>query len=340
MKKTIFRSAAAILCAASLLFCGGCAKDKDDLKSSKVEQTVLMKIDGMEIPLEMYRYAALNHKADFEAGKTSDIWLGDAGSALLEKLNESVNDTLLSLYAVPLACRDYGIDPESKYITDMVEYEMEQVYASYDRDYDAYLEDLHTANMTDAVHRFILRNDILAEELLEKMIEAGDISQDKNAIRPILSGDDFIRVKQLLISTNEDLSDEEARVKAEGLLADINGGADFDELIRKHGRDLFMFSNNDGYYICRGTYQESFEKAAFSLAVGEHSGVIRTDAGYSILKRYEKDENYLTAHYDELAELYQISALNLYLEQRMEGILPESTDKLASYTIFNLDSTK
>ncbi len=340
MKKTILRSATAVLCAASVLFCGSCAKDKDDLKSTKVEQTVLMTIDGYEVPLELYRYVALNYKADYESGKSSDIWLGETGSALLAELNESVNETLVSLYSVLCVCDDYGIDPASQYITDTVEYEMDAVYTSYDRDYDAYLEDLRTANMNDAVYRFILRNDILSEELLEKMKEQGDIPDDQATIRAALSGDDFIRVKQILISTEETLTDDEALAKAEDLWKQVEAGANFDKLIQEHGRDLFMFSNDDGYYICRGTYQKSFEEAAFALAIGEHSGVIRTDAGYSILKRYEKEEDYLTTHYEELAELYQVSALNLFLEQRMEGIAPVATEKLAEYTIFNLESTK
>ena len=100
-----------------------------------------------------------------------------------------------------------------------------------------------------------------------------------------------------------------------------------------------MFNNPDGYYVTRGTYHEAFEETAFTLAVGEISGIVRTDAGWSILKRFEKEAGYLAEHFDELAMDYMSGLYNIRLEQHASTLSAEPTDLFASYTIFNLDTT-
>ena len=55
----------------------------------------------------------------------------------------------------------------------------------------------------------------------------------------------------------------------------VNKGEDFDALIKEYGGDLFLFNNDDGYYISRGNYYKAFEDTAFSLEVGETSDIIK-----------------------------------------------------------------
>ena len=64
-----------------------------------------------------------------------------------------------------------------------------------------------------------------------------------------------------------DLSDSLHR-KAVEILELVNKGEDFDALIKEYGGDLFLFNNDDGYYISRGNYYKAFEDTAFSLEVG------------------------------------------------------------------------
>ncbi|MBO7405046.1 MAG: peptidylprolyl isomerase [Clostridia bacterium] len=342
MPKTVFRVLCALLAVLFLFTAVSCGKKGEKLlESSKAEKTPVMKIGGYNVPMEIYRYLALNYKRDLEAGESADVWLGESGEALLEELEHDVTAALAYLYATVSLADDYGIHADDAYIADTVEMQMKALYEDYGDDYEAYVEYLRSYNMNDSVYRFFVRNDVLAEELVAEMEKRGEIPTDDASLRAILAGDEMVRVKQILV-TAEDMTDEEAEAAANSLLDRVRAGEDFDTLVQKEGRDLYMFNNPDGYYISRGSYHREFEDAAFSLAVGETSGVIRTDAGWSILKRYEKEQSYLNEHFDDLADEYITGQYNIRLEEREAALRAEGVEKLPAlenYPVFQLEAT-
>lgn len=327
----------ALVCLISLFSCG--KKDARILESSKLEKTPLMTVDGIDVPLELYRYVALNYKADYEAAYSSSVWSGADAAEKLEELDNNVKDTLVKLCATLSLCRKYGISEDDTYITDAVDQQMQDLYEEADNDYEGFDEYLRGHNMTDGVYRFIIRNDILAEELLARMIQNGELPSEEEELEAILTGPDFVRVKQILVPSDNGKTEAENEARAEELAAMAQAGEDFDALVQKYGGDLFMFNNPDGYYISRGNYHKAFEEAAFSLSVGEISGVVRTDAGWSVLKRYEKEADYLLEHFDDLADEYLRGQYNEKLEAYAASLSAEPTERLAEYTIFNLNTT-
>ena len=342
--KTATRFAAAAVTLTTLLSATACGNDKELLESSKEDKTVVMTVAGYAVPLELYRYVALNYKADYESGKSSDIWLGEEGTALLAELNADVEETIVTLYATLVMCGEYGISADDAYITDSLEITMDAIYEEYEYDYKTYADTIAQYNMNDSVYRFVLRNELLADELLNAMIERGEIPYDDASIQAVFDSEEFIRVKQILVASDyltasgSNHSDEELRARAEELLGMVNAGGDFDTLIQQHGQDLFMFNNNDGYYFARGRLDEAFEDASFALSVGEVSGIVKTGAGYSILKRYEKDPAYIEKHFDDLREDYIAGLYNLAVEAYAETLTVTASDALKNYTIFNLNT--
>ena len=328
----------ALACILGLLSCG---KNGDKiLESSELEKTAVMTVDGFEVPLELYRYIALNYRRDYEASHSPDVWETAEGPALLEELKENTAASIVRLYATLSLAKQYGISPDDAYVKDAVDAAMKDVYEdTADNDYAAFAEYLRSYNMTDGVYRFILRNDILAEELMARMVERGEIPSDEAALEEAVAGSAFVRVKQILVPADNGKSDAENEKRAEELHAMAVSGEDFDELVQKYGGDLFMFNNPDGYYVTSGTYHEAFEDAAFSLSPGEISGVVRTDAGWSVLKRYEKEADYLAEHFDELARDYMSGLYNIRLEEHAAALAAEPAELLSSYTIFNLENT-
>ncbi len=324
-----------VLCI-SLAFALFSCDEKKVLESSKEDKVTVKQIGDFEVPLEIYRYVALNYKADYEYGASSDIWLGESGSTLLNEINADIDETLLKMYTTLYVCDKYGIHPDDSFIVDSLEIKMENIYESYNYDYEMYNNEIAAHNMNDSVYRFITRNDILSEELLAKMIESGEIPGDTETIRKIIESDECVRVKQILISADNGKTDAENLKFAEELLEKLKNGEDFDSLVQKYGEDLYMFNNDDGYYVTRGNLHTDFETAAFSLAVEEISDIVKTDAGYSIIKRYDKEESYIDKNSDKLISDCISGLYNISLEKYSKNLTVEDTDNLARYSIFNL----
>jgi len=324
-----------ILCALLILSFVGC-DEKKVLESSKKDLTVVKTIGELDVPLEMYKYVALNHKSAYESGSTSDIWLGEPGQLLLEEINADINKSLTQMYTVPMICSEYGIDINDQYIIDMLEIKMDDIYETYGYDYKAYTEEISAYNMNDSVYRFFIRNEILADEIIAKMMEKGEVPGDIETIKGILKGEECARVKQILIASDNGKTKEENAALAATVLTLLEDGADFDKLIREYGEDLFMFNNSDGYYITRGNLHKAFEDAAFSLEIGEVSDIVETDAGFSIIKRFEKDNGYIDKNIDSLASDYISGLYNIALEKYSSTLQIKDTPKASKYSIFNL----
>jgi peptidyl-prolyl cis-trans isomerase D len=112
-----------------------------------------------------------------------------------------------------------------------------------------------------------------------------------------------VQVRHILIkvAANADAkTDAAAKQKAEDLLKQIKGGADFAALAKANSDDPgSKDAGGELGMIQRGVTVPAFESAAFSLQPGQISDVIKTQFGYHILKVEEKQ----TAHLKPLDEV-------------------------------------
>jgi peptidyl-prolyl cis-trans isomerase C len=82
-----------------------------------------------------------------------------------------------------------------------------------------------------------------------------------------------------------ELTEEQAKAKAEDLRAKIVAGASFEELAKTESDDTGSGANGgDLGEFNRGQMVPEFEKAAFEAKVGEVTPVVRTQFGYHIIK--------------------------------------------------------
>jgi parvulin-like peptidyl-prolyl isomerase len=82
-----------------------------------------------------------------------------------------------------------------------------------------------------------------------------------------------------------ELTEEQARAKAEDIRKQLAGGASFDELAKKESDDVGSGARGgDLGEFGRGQMVPEFEKAAFDAKVGEVTPVIRTQFGFHIIK--------------------------------------------------------
>lgn len=144
-----------------------------------------------------------------------------------------------------------------------------------------------------------------------------------------------VRARHILIQVDKSapMSEKSAALKKiKKVQAELKAGADFNELVKKYsddpgskerGGDLGFFSRSD--------MVPEFEKAAFSLNVGQVSEPVLTDFGYHIIKVEEKKAAKKLS-YDEVKNdlkelLYQKAAQKRY-ESWLKDIRTKSTIKV------------
>src|SRR5271156_3024853 len=112
-----------------------------------------------------------------------------------------------------------------------------------------------------------------------------------------------VKVRHILIKVDAGADpkvDAAAKQKAEDLLKQIKGGADFAALAKANSDDPGSKEQGGELgMIQRGVTVAPFEKAAFALQPGQISDVVKSDFGYHIIKVEEKE----TAHLKPLDEV-------------------------------------
>ncbi len=306
--KNVFKIKALICAVLAAVMCfSGCSVD---LSSSEKEKETVMRVGDYDVPYEVFRYYVMNFRADG-----------------VDNAEEKAVDAIKDLYAMTAVAEKYGIDPDGEYVSYMVDSAVSETIAQCGGE-KKYKKSIAESNMNDSVFRLLTKNDVLREEIYAKMIKEGYIVSDTNNMREIIMSDEFICVKQILIlgdSSNRvqdgtvfmpaaEHTDAEAMALAEEAREKAVSGEDFDELVSQYGESLYMFSNTEGYYICRGMWESENEDAAFSLEIGEVSEVVKSSAGYSVFKRCEKSSEYVDKNISSILNNYYGANLILSVE--------------------------
>jgi peptidyl-prolyl cis-trans isomerase D len=147
-----------------------------------------------------------------------------------------------------------------------------------------------------------------------------------------------VKVRHILLNTTGKSKEEEAAIKAkaEKLLKQIKGGADFAKLAKENSEDPGSASKGgDLDWVTRGQTVPEFEKTAFTLKPGETSDLVKTQYGYHILqvlqkeqarlKPFEEVKSEIAAEYkkQQVAQLVQDTADKAVAELRKDSTHPE-----------------
>jgi peptidyl-prolyl cis-trans isomerase D len=97
-----------------------------------------------------------------------------------------------------------------------------------------------------------------------------------------------VRASHILLETTGK-EEAEVRKRAEGILAQVKGGADFAELARKVSEDKGSAERGgDLDYFSRGRMVPEFEQVAFTLPAGQVSDLVKSQFGFHIIKVVDK----------------------------------------------------
>lgn len=131
-----------------------------------------------------------------------------------------------------------------------------------------------------------------------------------------------VRVRHILVATSEksDAEKAELKKKADGLLQQLKGGADFAKLATANSDDPGSAAKGgDLDWVVRGQTVPEFEQTAFSLKPGELSEVISTMFGYHIL-RVEAREAGRLRPFEEVKGELRTDLLRAQVFDRMQAL--------------------
>ncbi len=153
-----------------------------------------------------------------------------------------------------------------------------------------------------------LRRFALNEKLMKSLTsEGGECSV---APEEIGWGDDnFTKAQHILVSF-DGRTEEEAEARAREVIEKLNGGEDFEALIREYNDDPGMLTNGS-YVFAEGEMVDEFYQNARALAVGEYSPApVRSLYGFHIIRRLPlEDGDYLKTGAARTKELSKLQDL-------------------------------
>lgn len=142
----------------------------------------------------------------------------------------------------------------------------------------------------------VIREQLLANRQLAKMVDGIKLTDDdiqkaydakKSEYEKVAASHILVAFKgsPALPEGRKELTEDEAKAKAESIHKQIAGGADFAELAKKESDDTVSGARGgDLGEFSRGQMVPEFEEAAFTTKEGELSPVTRTQFGYHIIK--------------------------------------------------------
>jgi len=169
----------------------------------------------------------------------------------------------------------------------------------------------------------IITTDELTKEYYEENRETLFVIPARVRVSHILSM--FPWVEDISLEENDEAKDA-TKEKIEFVEEQLENGAEFGDMAREHSDDIATgIDGGDLGFITEGQMVEEFEKAAFSLDIGEVSGIIETQFGYHILKVFDREEGRLQ-EYDEVKDDLSVYLSELKKAEKWEEFIMELID--------------
>jgi peptidyl-prolyl cis-trans isomerase C len=202
----------------------------------------------------------------------------------------------------------------------------------------AFLEALKGAEISIEHVKKSVEETLIINKLLASVSEkSATVSEEelRKAYGEETAGDKTATVRHILIMTQGKNEQEKAAAKAriEDLLAKAKAGADFAELAKQYTEDTGS-KENGGLYedFPRGRMVKPFEDAAFTVPVGELSGVVETQFGYHILKVIDRKKESRTFEEvrPELEQRLKQQKQGTVVEDYLKGLKDKAKFKLVA----------
>lgn len=287
----------------------------------KANDTVILTIDGSPIYSDQFTYFLRESLTYIFNSGSSVSWNSTvSGQAIGEYAKQDTISTLKLYRALDELAEERGVS-----LSDDHQSALDSLNQNGEDEYGpAYDGVLAEQGLTRDIYYYITYISYLYEDLYQSLYgESGSDVRDTGEISRFAEEHGYITTIHVLIYTvdsqEEPLSEEkiaEKREKAEEALAALDNGADIYEVIAQYSES----ESSQSYTYTTGQMVSAFEDAAFSLEIGEHSGIVDTGFGYYIIYRLPTDINAVWSDY------YSFSLFDQLCIEKMNEFSVQATD--------------
>lgn len=138
---------------------------------------------------------------------------------------------------------------------------------------------------------------------------------------------EMIRLSQIYLSApaqGDQAERDAAQVEAQQIIEQLNDGADFAELAKKHSDDPSAKNGGDLQFVTRNRMPREVDQVAFNLNVGEVSEVIPMGGGFMIIKVTDKRPEGIQT-FDEVKDGIKRHLENQYWKNWLDTLRAEAT---------------
>lgn len=327
----------------ALFSCGA----RESVNAKKVIGTV----DGEKIRYDELYFLIKTYEASLK-----EKYEGDS-AGLAEALGTLAEEELIANVAMLRLCEEHGLKYKKNDLKDEVNREIEAMISSdFGGDEEAFYASMEENGLTERYLRYTLGVDVLYDRLLSVYPEEGLVVSSEKELKAYMM-ENFIHVYHIALFNDsmteaEDAENLKNMTKAQAMLA--TGRVTMYDIIRgkkgegenkidlsAYNEDISDISGN-GHYLTRGTWEKSYEDAAFALKIGGVSEVVKVEKtsrsvpAYYVIQRAAMDEAYVEANLSALQEEYYTSVIYSDLLETREGLTFEPNDFYESLDLANL----
>lgn len=313
----------------SALFLTGC--QSRPLHAGKQALRSVGTVGEYDVPYEELYFLASNYKAE----KTD----ADALWALIE-------ENILTSYAIMTLCEQYELDIDEKELEEAVQDSIDDIIEEdFGGNRGDYIDALEETCLTDHYVRFIMKTEILYNSLSTALASASEIETDEEKVTEYIKNN-FVRTWHFMIADNEGDDASVNIANAQAALDALRSGETTMYKLIGSAQNEDLLITLDGYSFGRGSMEQAYEDAAFSLEVGEYSEVVSakgelasgeyTDCHY-VIQRLPLDNDYIKEHYSELYESYASSITAQKLDEVKRELVFVPNDYASSLDITALE---
>lgn len=265
------------------------------------------------------------------------IFLADsAESGQFEQSKEQFVDQIETMLKYEAVAPVLGVE-----LTDEDKQQVAQMKASYAQQagglsaYKKYLSSIGSSmDALDSLLTASMYQKGVYEKLQEEMTEPAD-----DELKAYFK-DNYYRAKHILISTDGQLSEDEAKEKALDLLSQAENGADFDALIAENSEDPGSESNPEGYIFTEGDMVSEFEDCVKNLEVGKFE-MCQSSYGFHVIQRlpFSEEEAKFGEWFEDNKSAVTSAIEEKQIEEKLDSLLAENNitvtineDVLEAYT--------